>query len=81
MNADAAVSKNGRGGAVGVVGASTLAIQGIVDPAVLESLACREALALAQDLALQRVTIATYCIAVVNDMNRHMEATVQFCMR
>jgi hypothetical protein len=45
-------------------------IRGIVDPSVLEALAWREALALAQDLDLHRVTVATDCIAVVNDMNR-----------
>jgi hypothetical protein len=48
LNNDAAVSKNARNGAVGVVchsetgtflGASTLVIQGIDDPSVLESLA------------------------------------------
>jgi ribonuclease HI len=79
LNVDAAMAKTRPGGAVGVVcrdetglflGASTLTIPGIIDPAVMEALACREALALAQDLHLQRVTIATDCLAVLNDMQR-----------
>jgi hypothetical protein len=56
FNVDAAMAKNGPGGAVGVVcrsetgdylGASALTIPGISDPAVMEAIACREALALA----------------------------------
>jgi ribonuclease HI len=79
LNVDAAMAKSMPSGAVGVVcrdetghflGASTLTIRGIADPAVMEVLACREALALAQDLHLQRITIASDCLAVLNDMQR-----------
>jgi ribonuclease HI len=77
LNVDAAMAKDGCGGAVGVVcrdgagvfvGAATLTIKGISDPATLEAIACREALALASDLQLQRVTVASDCLAVVNAM-------------
>jgi hypothetical protein len=56
LNVDTAMSKTGPGRAVAVVcrsescqflGASTLSIQGIADPAIMEAMACREALALA----------------------------------
>jgi ribonuclease HI len=79
LNVDAAVSKTERGGAVAAVcrdeagnflGASSLTISGISDPTVLEAMACREALALASDLQVQKATIATDCLAVVNNMNQ-----------
>jgi hypothetical protein len=59
INVDAAVRKQGRIGALAAVcrsddglflGASTIVLRGIVDPTILEALACREALALALDL-------------------------------
>jgi ribonuclease HI len=40
------------------------------DPAVMEAMACMEALALAQDLQLQMVTVATNCLAMVSDIKR-----------
>jgi ribonuclease HI len=36
----------------------------------MEAMACREALALVQDLHLRRITVATDCLAVVNEMKR-----------
>lgn len=77
MNVDAALAKTRPGGAVGVVcrdgagvflGASTPTIGGITDPTILEAIACREALMLAQDLQLRRVTVATDGLVVVNDL-------------
>jgi hypothetical protein len=59
LNVDAAMSKQDRGGAVGVVcrseqgvflGASSLSVPGIADPTVMEAIACREAMALVKDL-------------------------------
>jgi hypothetical protein len=67
------------GGAVGAVcraedgtflGASVLKIGGINDPAVLEEIACREAMALVEDLYERRVTVATDCLSVVNNMEQ-----------
>ena len=46
--------------------ASDIHSQGIVDPTTLESLACREALSLASDLALCRVIVATDCKTLVD---------------
>jgi ribonuclease HI len=48
------------------MGASTLTLEGITDPATMEAIACREAMALAQDLLVDRVTIASGCLSVVN---------------
>jgi len=39
------------------LGASAVVFVGITDPATLEALACREALALAEDLALERLFV------------------------
>ena len=78
LNADVAMAKAGPGGAVAAVcrresgtflGASSLTVEGISDPAVLEAIACREALALAQDLQLQRITVASDCLSVINAMS------------
>jgi ribonuclease HI len=81
------MAKTGQGGAVGVVcrsetgmflGASTLTVDGIVSPTVMEALACREGLALAQDLNIQKVMVATDCLTVVNDMARPFVGS--YCM-
>jgi hypothetical protein len=42
--------------------------KGITDPASLESMACREALALAEDLALTTLIVASDCKGVVIDI-------------
>ena len=79
INVDAAVSRSGNGGALGAVcrsedgsfmGASSLVVEGVSDPATLEALACREALALAEDLHLRRVVVATDCLSVVKNMRQ-----------
>jgi hypothetical protein len=79
INVDAAIAKEGHGGAVAAVcrseevnflGASALRIEGIGDPSALEAVACREALALAEDLYLQKVTVATDCMQVINNLER-----------
>ena len=78
LNADAAMAKTGPGGALAAVcrtetgtflGASTLTVEGITDPAVLEAIACWEALALAQDLQIQRITAASDWLSVINAMS------------
>ena len=43
-------------------------IYGVTDPATLEALACREALALAADLGLARIIVASDCQGVVKDI-------------
>jgi hypothetical protein len=53
-----------------IYGASSLSISGINDLGVLEVLACHEALVLAEDLNLQRLTIAKDCLSVVNNMKQ-----------
>ena len=77
INVDTVVAKTGSGGAVGAIcrsetglymGASSLTIPGISDPAVLEAMACREALSLARDLHLSCITVSTDCLAVINNM-------------
>jgi ribonuclease HI len=77
INVDAAVRKHQNFGAVAAVcraedghylGASAVVIQGISDPATLEALACREALALGRDLLQERVFVATDCLEIVESM-------------
>ena len=41
---------------------------GVVDPTMLESLACREALALAADLGLERMIVGSDCKEVVSNI-------------
>jgi hypothetical protein len=50
------------------MGASVLVIEGITYPSSLETLACREALALADDIAITRVLVASDCSSVVTDI-------------
>jgi ribonuclease HI len=50
------------------LGSSAVVFDGITDPASLEALACREGLALAADLALSRIQIASDCKLVVEDI-------------
>ncbi|KAE8788182.1 hypothetical protein D1007_37785 [Hordeum vulgare] len=77
MNVDGAVAKSSNTGAVGVVcrsalgefvGASVMVFHGVTDPAVLEAHAWREAIALAEDMVLTRVRIASDCLRVINDL-------------
>jgi hypothetical protein len=50
------------------LGASTVVFNGITDPAILEALACRDALALADDLVLNRLHVASDCKQVVTNV-------------
>jgi hypothetical protein len=79
LNVDAATSKQGAGGAVAVVcrdemgqflGASALILAEPLNPPTLEAVACREGLALAQDLGLTRVCVASDCLEVINNLTR-----------
>jgi ribonuclease HI len=74
INVDAALSKNSSMASVAAVardeggvflGASTLVVEGVCDPETMEAAACREGLALAQDLYLRRVRLASDCANVV----------------
>ena len=74
INVDAAVRKQGRIGAVAAVcrseegvflGPSAVVTQGNVELAVLEALACREALALVADLYEGDIVVTTDCMEVV----------------
>lgn len=51
------------------LGSSSLVIGGVDDPATLEAITCLEALALAEDLQLQHVIIASDVKQVVLDIN------------
>jgi ribonuclease HI len=76
-NVDAAVSRDKSTGSVAVVlrrgdglymGSSAVVFKGVFDPPTLEALACREALALATDVAGRRLVIASDCKQVVLDI-------------
>lgn len=49
---------------------SALVIEGLDDPAILEAIACREGIALAEDLNVQNIVIACDSKQVVFDINR-----------
>ena len=78
VNVDAALSKNSDTAAVAAVardetgmflGASALVVEGITSPEVAEAMACREGLALASDLDLQKIRIVTECVNVVKSIH------------
>ena len=77
VNVDAALSKNSSTMTMAAVardeagrfqGASVVVMQGISDPETAEVMACREGLALASDLMLRKVRIATDCENAVRNM-------------
>ena len=77
INVDGGVSRCGRRGAAAVIcrdkagaflGASARVFEGLTDPPSLEAQACNEALALAQDLKLSHMVIASDCMQVVTDI-------------
>ena len=51
--------------------ASVLVIEGVLSLETAEAMACREGLALAKDLALQKIRIATDCANVVRSIQGH----------
>lgn len=77
LNVNGAVAIHANRGAVVVVcrnhnghylGSSSITFAGIMDPPVLEALASREALALAQDLLLTNIIISLDCQVVVREI-------------
>jgi len=50
------------------LGASTLVFAGVSDPEILEVLACREGLALANDLLIQQARVASDCLNAVRSI-------------
>ena len=52
------------------MGSSSLIIPGLQDASTLETIACREALALAEDLAIKNFVVASDAQQVVNDIAR-----------
>jgi hypothetical protein len=77
INVDVVVSKASSKGVAAAIcrdhtglylGASALVILGVTDPAILESIACREALYLVVDLGLSRLYAASECKQVVEDI-------------
>ncbi|XP_073355645.1 uncharacterized protein [Aegilops tauschii subsp. strangulata] len=79
INVDAAVAGRSGVGAVGAIardgggsflGASTFGFKSITDPTTLEALAVRESLALAYDLHLRSIQVASDCKIVVDDIKQ-----------
>ena len=52
------------------LGSSVVVFRGINDPLILETFACREALSLADDLAVQNICVASDCQEAVNDITK-----------
>jgi ribonuclease HI len=78
INVDGAVAKVANRGAAAAIcrdhngiylGSSVMIFDGITDPGVLEALACREALALAEDLMLSSIYVASDCKQVVKEIH------------
>lgn len=79
INVDGALSRQRTLGASATVcrdkdgrylGASAVVFDGLVDAPSLEAQACNEALALAQNLNLSHMVIASDCMQVISDINR-----------
>ena len=79
VNVDGAVARSHHGGAVAAVcrdqtglylGSSAVVYRGINDPLILETYACREALALADDLTTREICVASDCQEATNDINK-----------
>jgi hypothetical protein len=79
LNIDAALSKNenkatvaaiARDGSGSFLGASVLVVNGGYDPEILEAAACREGLALASDLNLHHLRLASDYANAVNTIKR-----------
>lgn len=77
INTDAAVSKNSklataaavaRDGEGNFVGASVLVLEGITNAEVAEVMACREGLALAADLGLHKIRLASDCANAIRSI-------------
>jgi ribonuclease HI len=76
-NVDGAVSSNNRVGSVATIfrtsdgvylGSSAVIFPGVTDPPTLETLACRKSLALATDLMIDDIVVASDCKQVVKDL-------------
>ena len=63
----AAVCRNGEGL---FLGAPAIVFKGIHDPATLEALVVQESMALAEDLHLQAIHVATDCKVIVEDIKQ-----------
>lgn len=81
LAAEASIRRIRQTGAISVVcrddaglymGSSALVLHGLMDPTILEALACREALALAKDLMLHQLRIVLDCKTVVTDIHSGM---------
>jgi ribonuclease HI len=77
INVDAAILKNSSKASASAVardssgmfvGASVMVTEGISDPEIMEAVACRESLALASDLMLQKFRVACDNITVVRNI-------------
>ena len=81
IHVDAAVRANRGGSAAAIcrnshgayLGSSALVVAGVCDPATLEAIACREAIALAQDLGLQQFIVSLDCKKVIEDISRRSQ--------
>ncbi|KAE8770782.1 hypothetical protein D1007_57410 [Hordeum vulgare] len=88
LNVDGAVAKSSNIGAVGVIcrdaqghfmGASTIVLMGVIDPAVVEAHARREVIALAEDLMIPNIRIASDCLRVIKDL-QIQDQRGEYCM-
>ena len=57
------------------LGSPALVIEGVCDPATLESIACREAFALAEDLNVHRFIVSSDCKQVIDDIAKGVQGS------
>jgi hypothetical protein len=84
------MNKSSPGGAVEVIcrieegdflGASTLTVSRNTDPAKMEAIAYREALALVQGLMLHKVTIASDCMEIIQALNNGFDGSFRMVIK
>lgn len=79
LKVDRVLSRSSNIGFFGVVcrdsegiylGASSINCEDVIEPATLEALMCCDALALAKDLSLSNIVVASYYKEVIKDINQ-----------
>ncbi|TVU13128.1 hypothetical protein EJB05_40840, partial [Eragrostis curvula] len=77
INSDAAIARARSDDAVGAIcrgdrgqfiAASVMVVPNITEPETLEAMACLEAIALAEDCNIRKMTVASDCISVIRNI-------------
>jgi hypothetical protein len=80
INVDGVVAKTQNRGALSAVcredkrqfwGVTSVSIEGVTDPEVLEVMACAETLSLAKDVQLNKFHISSDCLSIIKEIGPH----------